>query len=113
MLQKEFRLRNDKDIKTLFDKGKSVFDVYCALRMKKNNISTSRFAVIVGTKVSKSAVIRNKLKRQVREAIHPHVQEIVGGYDIAMIIQKKAVGRKFSEIQDHVLSVLKKAKLLV
>ncbi|MFC1787602.1 ribonuclease P protein component [Patescibacteria group bacterium] len=111
MLQKEHRLRHDKDIKALFQKAKSVFDVYCGLKYKKNNLNVSRFAVVVGVKVSKKAVTRNRLRRQIISTIYKHLDEIKPGYDVIILVRKEAVGKKTEELAEHILSALKKAGL--
>lgn len=112
MLPRPNRLTLDKDIKALFAKGKGVFDVYAGLKFRKNDIAVTRFAVVVGTKVSKSAVTRNRLRRQVREAIRSRLPEIKPGFDVMVLIRKEAIGKTFEELERHVVDGLRKAKIL-
>lgn len=112
MLPRPYRLHLDKDIKALFAKGKGVFDVYVGLKFRKNGLDVSRFAIVIGTKTSKSAVVRNRLRRQVRELIRMRLPEIQPGFDAMLIIRKEAVGRTFEEIGQHVVAGLRKAKML-
>jgi len=112
MLPHSNRLHLDKDIKTLFAKGKGVFDVYAGLKFRKNNLDVSRFAVVVGTKVSKSAVVRNRIRRQVREVIRTRLAEIKPGFDVMMLIRKESVGKTYLELERHVVDGLRKAKIL-
>lgn len=79
----------------------------------KNNLVDSRFAVAAGLKVSKKAVDRNRLKRQVRAIVHDHVNEIVSGYDLLLIVRKEALGKKTKEIEEQLMKTLAKAKMLV
>lgn len=112
MLPKPNRLHLDKDIKTLFAKGKGVFDVYAGFKWRKNGLGVSRFAVVVGTKVSKSAVTRNRLRRQVREVIRLRLAEIKPGFDVMMLVRKEAIGKTYAELESHVVGGLKKAGIL-
>ncbi len=112
MLPRPHRLTLDKDIKTLFAKGKGVFDVYAGLKFRKNDLAVSRFAVVVGTKVSKSAVVRNRLRRQVREAIRSRLEEVKPGFDVMVLIRKEAIGKTYPELERHVVDALRKAKIL-
>lgn len=112
MLPKEHRLRYEKDIQALFAKGKSVFGMYLGLKMKKNTLDFSRFTIIAGVKVSKKAVIRNRLKRQVRAIIQTRLQDIKPGVDIAILIRKEAVGKNYDELESDVEKLFAKAKLL-
>lgn len=112
MLPKPNRLHLDKDIKTLFAKGKGVFDVWCGLKVRKNNLPVSRFAVVVGTKVSKSAVVRNRVRRQIREIVRLRLAEIKPGFDVMLLVRKEALDKAYGEIEVHVVSALKKAGVL-
>ncbi len=112
MLPKEHRLRHEKDIKTLFAKGKSVFGVQIGLKYRMNSLSTTRFAIVVGTKVSKSAVVRNTIKRRIRAVLQKHLVEIKGGYDVLFLTKKELVGKTFAEIESMVVYLLKKTPIL-
>ena len=112
MLPREYRLRHDKDIKALFAKGKSVFGIYVGLKFAKNKRDVSRFTVVVGTKISKKAVDRNRLKRQVRAIIHERIDEIAPGFDVMFLVRKEAVGRTHKELEGQLIKTLTKAKLL-
>lgn len=112
MLPKPNRLHLDKDIKTLFAKGKGVFDVYAGFKYRKNGVGASRFAVVVGTKVSKSAVTRNRLRRQIREVIRLRLGEIKPGFDVMMLVRKEAIGKTYEELEKHVVNGFKKAGIL-
>jgi len=112
MLPQAHRLRLEKDIKTLFARGKSVFGSYVGMKFRPNSLSVSRFAVVVGVKVSKKAVVRNRLKRQVRAIIHEDLKKIAPGHDILFFLKAPVVGVPFEDLQKEVLSSLKKAKLL-
>lgn len=112
MLDKKHRLRLEKDIKTLFTKGKGVFGICVGIKYKKNNLDESRFAVVVGTKVSKKAVERNKLKRQIRAIIRNNIDGFVSGYDIVFIGKKESLNKDTKELEKQILNVLKKTDLL-
>ena len=64
MFKQENRLRHEKDIKAVLKKGTSVFDAVCGVKFAPNGGEPSRYAVVVGTKVHKSAVKRNRVRRQ-------------------------------------------------
>lgn len=87
--------------------------MYVGVKARKNSLEVSRFAVAAGVKVSKKAVDRNRVKRQVRTIVHSHLDEIVPGYDVLLIVRKEAVGKKSSEIEEQLMKTLAKAKLLV
>ncbi len=112
MLPKPNRLHLDKDIKTLFAKGRGVFDVRCGLKFRKNGLDLSRFAVVAGTKVSKNAVVRNRVRRQIREVIRLRLAEIRPGFDVMVLVRKEAVGSPYEELEKRLVATLKKAGIL-
>ncbi|MBI4713755.1 ribonuclease P protein component [Candidatus Uhrbacteria bacterium] len=107
MLSKEHRLRNDKDIKTLFAKGKGVFGFNVNIKYRPNGLQISRFAVVVGTKVSKKAVVRNRLKRQIRAIVFKHLKNFRPGFDVVFMPKKEAIGGKSLKFEEEVLRNLK------
>ena len=113
MLPKAHRLRYEKDIKALFAKGKGVFDMVCGVKYKKNNLEVSRFAVVVGVKVSKKAVDRNRLKRQLRQVLQDHLGDLKGGYDVVLMVREKALGKTTKELNDHLMVIFSKTPLLL
>jgi len=112
MFSKQHRLKRDRDFKRVYQKGASVFDAACGLKFEKNSLKVSRFAVVVGTKVSKSAVQRNRLRRQYREVIKAHMEKLPDGYDIVFLVGKDAMELEFFEKERRLLQVIKKAKLV-
>lgn len=112
MLPQAHRLRFDSDIKTLFTRGKSVFGSWVGMKFRKNEFPVSRFAVVAGVKVSKKAVVRNRLKRQVRAIIQEILPQVALGYDVLLFLKPSGVERSFQELKSQVLTSFKKAKLL-
>lgn len=112
MLPKEHRLRHDKDIKTLFGKAKGVFDPLVGLKFRKTDRSLSRFAVVVGVKVSKKAVVRNRVRRQIRAMIESRLTEIKPGFDVVLLVRPDAAKATREELLRHVTRVLTKAGLI-
>jgi ribonuclease P protein component len=112
MLPAEHRLKLERDIKTLMARGKSVFGLLVGMKFRVNSLPVSRFAVAAGVKVSKKAVVRNRLKRQVRAIVHEVLEKITPGYDVLLFLKAPAIGKPFEDLQKEILSSLKKAKLL-
>lgn len=112
MFPAENRLRNDKDIARVLKSKAGAFDVICGVKMAKNNLTVSRFAIVVGTKVSKRAVKRNYLRRQYREIVMDKLAEITPGYDVLLLVSKSALELEYLEKENRLLRTLRKAKLL-
>lgn len=113
MLPKDHRLRLDKDIKTLFAKGKSVFGLLVMIKIRPNRLLISRFAVVVGTKISKRAVVRNRIRRQIRSVVENHLTEFTPGFDIVFMPKKEAIGKKTAELEEEILLMFKRKTSLL
>lgn len=111
MLPRVSRLKKDEEIKKLFERGKAVHDDWCSIKLVKNGLPRSRFAVVVGTKASKNAVDRNRLKRQLRAILEKHRLEIHSGFDLAVIGRSVAIGKSSKEIEAHFLRGLERSGL--
>jgi len=106
------RLRNEKDIKTLFAKGKSVFDLTLGIRFNKNNLPDTRFTVVVGTKISKRAVVRNRIKRRIRGIVEKKLPEIAPGYDVLFMVKKEVIDQTHAQLVEQIDRMFKRAKLV-
>ncbi|NCF75381.1 MAG: ribonuclease P protein component [Xanthomonadaceae bacterium] len=112
MLLKKNRLQHRKDFDNAFKSSKGVFAKIIGIKFVVNNLENSRFGIIISNKISKKAVIRNKIKRQIREIIRLNLDNIKKGFDIVIITRIGIVGKKYQEIEKNILEIFKKTKLL-
>lgn len=80
--------------------------------MAKNGLSVSRFAVVVGTKVSKKAVDRNRIRRQYREILRLMMNDVKPGFDVLLLTAKPALALDYEEKEKKLRSTMYRAKLL-
>lgn len=73
-----------------------------------------RLAIVVGTKVSKSAVKRNGLKRKMREIIRLLIKDnkLLVGYYIMLLAKPIALEKNYTEISQEIKLLFKKIKVL-
>lgn len=113
MLPKINRLTKQKDFEILFKGGRSFKNKFLALRVIKNNTEEIKIGFVVSQKVSKKAVVRNKVKRRLRESVKPILSEIKKGQNIAVIALPGAEEADFSEINENIKILFKKSGLYV
>lgn len=112
MLQRFYRLTEEKDFTLLVKSRKSAFSRLLGLKARENHLDHSRFGVVVGLKVSKRANKRNLIKRRVREILRLHLNEIAPGHDVMVIGLAAAVGASYQELERDILAALKKLGLM-
>lgn len=72
----------------------------------------SRFGVIVSKKISKKAVLRNRIKRVLREMIRNNLKKIKPGSDILVIAGSDLLGLGNEELERQFISLVKRANIL-
>jgi ribonuclease P protein component len=112
MLSRQHRLRARRDIERASRRGKPVFAPSITIRSIPNQLEITRFAFVAGLKVSKRAVIRNRGKRLLREAVRRHLGAIAPGFDIVIYAKSNIVGKSYSEIVEELGKGFHKAGLL-
>lgn len=112
MLPKKHRLTKAEDFKSVYKKGRFFSDSYLAIKVLRNNQEITRFGFLVGIKISKKAVLRNKIKRRLREIIRLKLDKIKKGFDV-VILTRSEIGKKtYQEIDETLSRILKKANLI-
>lgn len=116
MLSAENRLKNDRDFKRIFKFGHSFYSRNLQLKVIKNqhNDGASRFGFVIGLTVSKKSTVRNRLKRQVREAVRLLQKNrlIKPNFDVVIKIKSSLIGADYKDIKDEVEYLLGKAGIL-
>ena len=112
MLPKDNRLSRKKDFERIAKNSRIARGQFLVLKFVPNGMDVSRFGFIVSKKVSNKAVVRNKVKRRLREAVKDILPSIKKGYDIAIFAQKAIIEKNFEEISRDVEGALLKANNL-
>ena len=108
MFSKEYRLRETKEIAKVFKIGKYIHGSYVFIKYIPNKQKTARIAISVSTKIFKQAVKRNRTKRQIREALRPHLGHLPK-LDILVIVKKAlATDTSSQEINKDISDILKR-----
>lgn len=112
MLPKANRITKKKEIDNVFQKGKSSFDAVLGVKVSQNKENKNRFVTTVSTKVSKKAVVRNKIKRQLQEIIRLNNVNFETGFDFFVLALPLIKDKKYNEIERSLLQHLKKLNII-
>jgi len=71
-----------------------------------------RAAIVVSTKVSKKAVVRNRFKRLLRQVIKNNLSSLHPSYDLLILTKPSIINISFSQINKDLKSTLIRLKIL-
>ena len=76
--------------------------------------SDLKIGFVVSTKISKSAVKRNRVKRQMREVVRLLLKDgqVKSGFMIAILAKENILGKEYSEIERSIMDVLRRGRVL-
>jgi ribonuclease P protein component len=112
MFKKENRLTKKKDFDAVWKNGRSSFDKILGVKILPNKLALNRFGIMVGLKVSKKAVERNKIKRRLREIIQAEALNLKNGFDVAVTVLPVARSAEFEDLRVSLAGSFKKLGLL-
>lgn len=69
MFPREWRLTRQRDLDKIYRLGQKTAGNFLLIRALPNRLNHPRLAVVIGRKINKKAVVRNRLKRLVRQAV--------------------------------------------
>jgi ribonuclease P protein component len=111
MAVKYERIKKSTDFGKIFQTGKTITGRFVFLKTKKTKNKNCRLCFVVGSRVSKKAIERNKAKRRIRGIVADIYLGLMPDYDIVIVAKKEILGRKYAEIKDDIIKTLKEAKL--
>lgn len=124
MLPKQYRLQKKKDFDILFKEGRFVSGDLVDLKVwqidpekyprREYTTDDLKIGFVVSKKIVKSAVKRNRIKRQMREVVRLILKDstIKKGFMVAVLAKSAILGKDYKEIEKSVLSTFASTGLL-
>lgn len=111
-MQRKLRLRKREDFNAVYRYGKSFansqFVVYWRRRPQEGSF---RMGVSASGKLG-GAVVRNRLRRMVKEIVRLNASKLQEDTDLILIVRKPALNLPYKQMEGSILHVLRKAGLL-
>lgn len=104
-MKKNQIIKKNEDFSIILSEGKRVKNNYYSIYYKesKNNL----FGISIPTKTGK-AVVRNKIKRQLKNIIDHNKNYIQTGYDYVIIVRRSILELDFKERETQFMELMKK-----
>ncbi|MBU6430852.1 MAG: ribonuclease P protein component [Patescibacteria group bacterium] len=111
MLKKKNRV--DKSLfKDVVRKGVGYYSQNIFLKIVKNSPVKPKFSVSAPKKEIKTAVKRNLLKRRIFSILHKVLPKTKPPFICVIFAKKEALNLPYSKLEDEIVFLLKKAKIL-
>ena len=108
MLTADRRLKKSRDISRVFSRGRSGSSGPILVKAAKNG-GESRAVVVVSKKVSKKAVVRNRIRRRIASWLATEWATVTSGYDIVITVREDISEAPAPDISRHTKAALEKA----
>ena len=103
-------LKLNRDFRRAY-KVESYVGGFTVVYVRKNKYTFNRLGLTVGKSVGK-AVMRNRMKRLMRESYRLMEDKIGTGYDFIIVARNRAIGKTQSQIQKDIEFSMRKAGLV-
>ena len=104
-------IKQNFEFRRLYHRGKSLASHHVVVYAMKNRRRCNRLGLTVSVKLG-GAVVRNRIKRIVREAYRSQEDELKQGYDIVIVARNAAVNAKMPDIQKSLSKTFRSLGLL-
>ena len=104
-------IKENREFRRIYAKGKSCVSPYLVVYCRKNRREHNRLGITVGVKLG-HAVVRNRVRRRLREIFRLNQQKLLKGYDIIIVARVRSVGAEYRELEQAFLHSCGKLSLL-
>lgn len=104
-------MRSNARFQEIRQKGRSVSNDLAVLCALPNSLPYSRFGFSVSARIG-GAVERNRIKRQLREAVRLRMAEVSPGWDVVFIARRPIRAARYEQMDRACARLLRRAHLL-
>lgn len=105
-MNKVYSLRKNIEFKRVYKNGKNYWNRNLILYVKKNDYDYNRVGFSITKKVGNS-VVRNKIRRRLKEIYRLNIHNLNSGYDLIFIPKNNTVDISYQELESAMLHILK------
>lgn len=112
-LPSRLRLKESRDFARVKEQGRSQAGRFFVLALlREEALPEFRFGLITSKRLGK-AVVRNRVRRQIREIIRAHRAEIAPGWNFVTIARWRAADAAYADMEQDWLRLAKRQGLLL
>lgn len=108
-MEKEGRLTKSEEFTLVYNEGNTQADRYLVLKARPNQLEFSRYGISVSKRIG-NAVIRNRVKRRLREILR--LPSLNPGWDIILIARGPAADSDYHQLNKSVINLLSRMHMV-
>jgi len=109
-LKKSLRLTKNLEFINVYKSGRRFTSPFFTMYTKKNELGYSRLGVSVSKKVGNS-VVRNRIKRRIKEIFRINYDFIKDGWDIVFSVKPPTAKLDYSSMEKEIITLLKRGRI--
>ena len=110
-MRAEVTVKENYEFRRIYRKGKSAVLPSMVVYCQRNRAGRSRLGITVSTKLGK-AVVRNKVRRRLREIYRLNKDRMLPGYDVIIVARVRAAHTTYQKLEASYLKALDQLELL-
>ena len=109
-MQRPLRLRRQEDFAHLRKAGRTYRHPFLTLSVAPNPLSHNRYGFVTSKRLG-NAVVRNTVRRVLREVIRQADPGLARGFDVVVIARSPIVGQPYLAVEQATITCLRQAGL--
>jgi len=110
-VQRAFRLRRSADFDHVRTQGRSWRHPFLIVGVIPNTLGSNRFGFVTGRRLG-NAIVRNRVRRLLREAVRSFFPMLKNGYDVTLVARNEIVGQAYNDVRGVVGELFARARLI-
>jgi len=110
-MQYTVSLKENHLFRRAYTKGKSMVMPSCVVYIRRNGSKKNRLGITAAGKLGK-AVVRNKIRRRLREIYRTNESRFATGYDVVLVARARGLHVRYQRLERDVLEAMKRLGLL-
>ena len=111
MMQYTTTLKQNHEFRRLYAKGRNAVTPTLVIYARRNRTGGNRVGFTVTVKLG-HAVVRNRIRRRLREIYRLHEEELRRGYDLVIVARGRSVDAVYRDLERDFLSACGRLSLL-
>lgn len=111
MLPRAHRLRRSADVRRVRRKGQRRSHPLLLLFAIENSGGSTRFAISASGRIG-NAVVRNRVRRRIREVIRKQLPVVEAGWDCLFVVKEGAPSAPFPVLEQAIIELLTRTGIL-